>query len=553
MKLSRKGKYYLIFSIPIFFILLSYILGAFIPLMNNDSAHHANIALRMIETGDYISLVDRGDDYLDKPHLSFWLAAISFLLFGVNAGAFKLTSLIFSLVSVYSTYKLGLLLWNRRVACLSAIMLVSSYSFFLANNDVRMDAILTGCIIFSTWQLILHIQTSTHRSMILAALGVSVGFATKGAIGIVLPVIAALFYVINGRQWLVLKRPEWMLMAFYVSLFLLPVFFCFYLQFDLHPEKLIRGSTGNSGVLFLLFGQSAQRYSGKGWGTAGVGDPFFYVHTFLWAFLPWSLLTFNVILRNLHQAFQFKLKKGFLSGKHLFIPTTILFFILLLSGSQFKLPHYLNILFPFIALYTSHGLSIMTERRGVILIQRVVLLLVLVLIAWLNVWCFPLVEWLALTVTSIVVVYLLFTSFRWPHQYMLHTLMVAALLFFTLNVNVFPCLLSYQAGNQLADKVKSEGINVSRISYLEGSEVANSFDFHVGRSIPIGKLINIRNNPGQVLYADSAGLERIKQAEIAYRVLARAYNVKVSKINLNILSPAKRRMLKDFHYLIEIQ
>ncbi|MFL5810226.1 MAG: hypothetical protein ACJ749_11940 [Flavisolibacter sp.] len=62
-----RSQYILLFG----FLALVYIIGLFVPLMDNDSAHHANIALRMYLTGDYVSLVDHGKDYLDKPHLHF--------------------------------------------------------------------------------------------------------------------------------------------------------------------------------------------------------------------------------------------------------------------------------------------------------------------------------------------------------------------------------------------------------------------------------------------------------------------------------------------------
>ena len=74
---------------------LTYIGGLFIPLMHNDAAHHANIAVHMFNTGDYVNLVDRGNDYLDKPHFLFWSAAFFYQLFGVNPFAYKLTSFLF--------------------------------------------------------------------------------------------------------------------------------------------------------------------------------------------------------------------------------------------------------------------------------------------------------------------------------------------------------------------------------------------------------------------------------------------------------------------------
>ena len=70
--------------------------GLFVPLMDNDSAHHANIALRMFLTGDYVRLIDYDGPYLDKPHLHFWLSAASYHIFGVNGFAYKFPSFLIS-------------------------------------------------------------------------------------------------------------------------------------------------------------------------------------------------------------------------------------------------------------------------------------------------------------------------------------------------------------------------------------------------------------------------------------------------------------------------
>ena len=75
-----------------FLCLLIYGGSLFFPLLDKDAAHHANIALYMYETGDYFSLVDRGRDYLDKPHFLFWTTLAFFKLFGVTTIAHRLLS-----------------------------------------------------------------------------------------------------------------------------------------------------------------------------------------------------------------------------------------------------------------------------------------------------------------------------------------------------------------------------------------------------------------------------------------------------------------------------
>ncbi|HEY1872181.1 MAG TPA: hypothetical protein VGG71_14060, partial [Chitinophagaceae bacterium] len=74
----------------LFFLLgVAYVVGLFVPLMDNDSAHHADIALHMYLNRDYVNLLDAGKDYLDKPHLLFWLCAFSYKIFGVTSFAYK--------------------------------------------------------------------------------------------------------------------------------------------------------------------------------------------------------------------------------------------------------------------------------------------------------------------------------------------------------------------------------------------------------------------------------------------------------------------------------
>src|SRR6476661_9192750 len=109
------------YQIAFILLFVAYGLGLFVPLMDNDAAHHAAIALHMYRTGDYVDLVDRGLDYLDKPHLHFWLAAFSYHLFGVTAFAYKLPSFLFTIAGTYATYRLGKALYNAEVGKAAAL------------------------------------------------------------------------------------------------------------------------------------------------------------------------------------------------------------------------------------------------------------------------------------------------------------------------------------------------------------------------------------------------------------------------------------------------
>src|SRR4030095_4629623 len=138
--------------------LLVYAGTLFFPLLDKDAAHHANIALHMYQTGDYTSLVDRGKDYLDKPHFLFWTTLISFKIFGITTVAHRLPAIMFGLLSIYCTYKLTQHLTNRTTARIAAIVLATAQAFILSISDARMETPLTASIIFGLWQLILYVD-----------------------------------------------------------------------------------------------------------------------------------------------------------------------------------------------------------------------------------------------------------------------------------------------------------------------------------------------------------------------------------------------------------
>src|SRR5688572_11583956 len=109
-----------------FLILFIYAGSLFFPLIDKDAAHHANIALYMYERNNPFILIDRGNDYLDKPHFLFWSSLFCFKAFGINTFAHRLPAVIFALVTVYSVYKLARHLSDKPTAKLAAIMIATA-------------------------------------------------------------------------------------------------------------------------------------------------------------------------------------------------------------------------------------------------------------------------------------------------------------------------------------------------------------------------------------------------------------------------------------------
>jgi 4-amino-4-deoxy-L-arabinose transferase-like glycosyltransferase len=518
-------------------LLIVYGIGLFVPLMDNDSAHHAAIALRMHLTGDYVNLIDNGKDYLDKPHLHFWLSAWSYKLFGVTTFAYKFPSFLFTLVGTYATFRLGKRLYTAEVGRLAALITASAFGYMLANNDVRMDAILTASIIIATWQLSAWIDEKHIVNAIGAALGLALGFCTKGHIAVFTPGVAALFYMAYKREWNMLWSLQFVLLIFSFFVFIAPVVYCYYLQYDLHPEKIIRGKSGRSGVQFILWQQNFERFQGDSFGADGKNDYFFFIHSFLWAFAPWSVLAFAAFFTRL---------KTFIIRKFEWLTTgTFAVLGLLISFSGFKLPHYLNIIFPISAILTAGYLAGLSGKvasvKRALWLQGILSILVLIGILIVSTWLFPIRNPTAIVGFIVVLAAVIFLLYKAKGNLQrLITISVAAsiIAFFLLNANFYPQLLTYQGGNELAFATRNK-INSKEVYYWPGM-YSSSYNFYTAAQHQDfnGSLLQ---QPGPVWIMMSGENEqdfKQKGYPVLERVESRDYEI--TRLKLKFLNPATR-------------
>ncbi len=528
--LLSRNHYFFLFSL-LGLVCLS---GLFVPLMDNDSAHHANIALRMYLTGDYVNLVDNGADYLDKPHLHFWLCALSYKIFGVSGFAYKFPSFLFSFLGVYAVFRLGKLLYNTETGRLAALILASSFSFMLANNDVRMDAIITASIAFSSWQLTELIVTNRWRNVPGAALGLAIGFSTKGLIAVLVPGLAAILFLLSRKQWTFLLNLRWLLLVLFFFLFISPVLYCYYLQFNLHPEKLIRGRDHINGVKFILLNQGYERFSG-GMGRALKNDYFFFIHSFLWSFAPWSLLAFAALYS--------KIKNIRRDQTEWFSAATFLVLLLIVSFSGFKLPHYLNISFPFAALFTAAFLCKNNSNlRLIFRVQLVLSVLILSAVTFLNFWSFPIHRYLVMAgltgCLSIFLYYIKSTFLTLPGKTIGISVASMVFCFFLLNTNFYPQLLQYQGGNVLAKQLKKE-VDPEAVYFWKANYSA-SYNFYTS-TIRKEWADEVISSPGKKWLAYYPDYH--KEVENSGLLFGKTYRVKdyeITKLDMKFINPSTR-------------
>lgn len=307
-----------------------------------DSALYANVAKHMANSGDLINLTAYHGDWLDKPHFLFWMAAASMRLFGVNEIAWRLPSVAGFLLGAHYTWRLGVLLFDRTVARLAVLLLLVSEHVVLSDADARMEPMLVGLLIAAVFHLLAARGERWLPHLIAGAFFTAAAMSTKGPF-----VGVAIGGALLAHDWRALLKPRWALGLIFGAIFLLPVLSALYLQFDAHPEKVMFGRSGVSGVRFFFWDSQFGRFLNTG-PLKGSGDPSYFFHVVLWAFLPWSLWLYGAAGTRVRDAIK-KVPSPW-GGRELHVWGGALLTMLVFTASRSQLPHYLNIVFPFFAL-----------------------------------------------------------------------------------------------------------------------------------------------------------------------------------------------------------
>ena len=537
-----------------------YVPGLLVPLMDNDSAHHALIGFNMYSSGNYAYLLDLGIPYLDKPHLLFWLSALAYHLLGVTTLAYKIPSLIFTVLSVYSTYRLGKLLYGAAAGRLAAMILSTACAIVLANNDVRMEALLTGGIIFSIWQLCEYIHGRKSVNLILAAFGLALGFSTKGMIGVVIPAVTVFIHLVYQRNWKMVFHWKWLILLLLFGVFVSPVLYAYYLQYDLHPETVVRGRSHISGLKFILWNQNMERIKGEGHSQTKK-DFFFFFHTFFWTFLPWSLLSVLSVSSRLKRAVQTRF--AYKPGTELLTVGGVTFFMIFFSMSSFKLPHYLTCLFPLFSILLAGYLNEREHDQSRVKlfwnIQLYSVILIVLVAALLNIWVFPLHKMTAgLTLLLLVFIWLLVLFSRWPlyAKTIGFTLSGALLIFASLNLNFYPQLLSYQAGNELATVSERLKLDPRQVYYFQAGDYSFSYDFYTRfqhKEISMQDIKAMQTKNASVwLFTSAEGKKVLEENGVPVSTIFQNKDYRVSILKPKFLNPATRGETLTTVYLIKL-
>jgi 4-amino-4-deoxy-L-arabinose transferase-like glycosyltransferase len=548
--------------------------GLYSAILEPDGALYATIAKRMAQTGDFVNLYALDTDWLDKPHFPFWVTAISYLLFGITSFAYKLPGLLFFFMGVAYTYAFARLAYSKLTAQVATLVILTAFHTILSNGDVRAEPYLTGLIIGAIYHFYRVFLGARFYHLVLGSLLTACALMTKGPF-VLVPIGAGLvLHWLLTSQWREFLKPRWYVAVLLSFIFTLPEIYCLYQQFDLHPEKVVFNETNVSGVKFFFWDSQFGRFFNTG-PIKGQGDKFFFLHTLLWAFIPWSLPLYVGIGKALaglvKRQHPLPIQAGPIQAgpiqagpEYVSLGTGLAtFFLFSLSG--FQLPHYINIVFPFYAILTAQylvNLSPIALKRWTIGQTAIGVLLIGVII-WAIILVKPSQQTGAIS-WSLLLVVMTILLFRQTNLLSLMGRMVGAMLVVAsvMNFILYPLFMQYQAGMAAAQYVNANPDLARQQTWLyePGTGVGSgsywSYEFYARGATPYVRSDSalrdlIKTGPKRI-FAEGPFVDALSKNDFMIQPVAVFPYFPVSRLSYSFLNLATRNQTLQPYVLVEV-
>ncbi len=245
------------------------------PLTVPDEGNYAEIIREMAASRNWITPYLNEIKFFEKPILLYWLGTIAIKIGGVSIWSLRSVNAVLALFLCLFTYFTGRKIYNRKTGILSALILSTTLLFFIFAQNITTDMPVAVFTTITLWCFLLGVHAQNRaRFLYLTLAAASSGFAvlSKGLIGIILPAMIILFWMIWVKEYKLLKKVYFTWCIFIFLSIALPWHLIVTLK---NPEFLY----------IYFFKHHLLRFATK---TVGHPEPFwFYLPVLCMGFFPW--------------------------------------------------------------------------------------------------------------------------------------------------------------------------------------------------------------------------------------------------------------------------
>lgn len=327
------------------------------PLFVPDEGRYAEIAREMFFAQDYITPYLNGIKYFEKPAMFYWLSVLAFKLAGVNVWSLRSINALLAIFGCIATYITAYQLYNRRTAMLATIILSTSLLYFVMSHMVNLDLTVTVFLTLTLYTFILGIKNNNNIYFLLAAAFAAFAVLTKGLIGLVLPGLIIMTWLIVHRKLKVINKKNFLAC---LMLFLLITL----------PWHVLVGAKNPEFYYFYFIKQHFLRYT-----TDDVGHyqpVWFFIPVLIAGFFPW-ISFLPQTLRRMHWH----------EYNNYFALWAFIIFVFF-SFSHSKLIPYILPVFPALSILVGHYLAQSKERP--LVFSAGIYFLLAISFAWLMIY-----------------------------------------------------------------------------------------------------------------------------------------------------------------------
>ncbi|GAB3367954.1 glycosyltransferase family 39 protein [Lysobacter rhizosphaerae] len=256
-------------------------LGAY-PLTDTTEARYAEIARKMLETGQWIvPQIEYGVPFWGKPPLSFWLTAASFKLFGVNEFAARLPALLLGVAVCGLTYVLAAKRRGTDFGLRASLVLATTLLMMASAGAVMTDPTMMLGTTLSMVSFWLAMTTPSRSWGYLFFVGLAIGLLGKGPVATVLTLAPiGIWTLLSGRVGETWHRLPWLAGAVLTAVLVVP----WYWAAEVRSPGFLH---------YFIIGEHWQRYTVSGWKGDLYGSGHAYPRGTIWLYallatLPWS-------------------------------------------------------------------------------------------------------------------------------------------------------------------------------------------------------------------------------------------------------------------------